>query len=126
MQQIPVPILTLTLIPIVAFTRDTDTPAYGLLGYTINPNTGTIAEYKRLSQCSEGPLLQAFNVKDIGCFTQGFGEQQGTNTMLLIRHTSIPKNKKPSFQQVVCHYKPESKSMANPMNSSWRLHLLCS
>ena len=102
--------------PHVAFTRGSHPPAYALLGNAINPDTGTIAEYKELSQCSEGPLWQASNAEEIGRLTQGFGEQQGTNTMFFIPHTSIPKNKKPTYLRVVSAYRPEK---ANPRRIRW-------
>jgi hypothetical protein len=91
-----------------AFTRDAVTHAFVLLDNVINPNTGTIAEYKALSRCSEGPHWQASNAKKIGCLTQGFGEQQDTNTMSFISYTSIPK--KPAYLRVVCTYQPEKVS----------------
>jgi hypothetical protein len=90
--------------PIAALTRDADTPAYALIGYVIKPDAGTIAKSKELSQCSEGPLWQASNAKEMCCFTQGFGEQQSTNTMFFIPHPSIPKNKKLPYLQVVSAY----------------------
>jgi hypothetical protein len=73
----------------------------------MNPDTDTIAEYKELSHCSEGLLWQASNVKEIGCLTQGVGEQQGNNTMFFIPYTSIAKNKKPTYLQVVSAYQPK-------------------
>jgi hypothetical protein len=39
------------------------------LGNAINPDTGTIAEYKELSQCSEGPLWLASHAKEISRLT---------------------------------------------------------
>jgi hypothetical protein len=85
--------------------------AYALLGNAINLDTGTIAKYKELSQCSEGPLWQASNAEEIGRLTQGFEEQQVTNTMFIIPHTSIPKDKKPTYIRVLSAFRPEK---ANP------------
>ena len=82
-------------------------PAIALLGSAVNPDTGKIAEYKELSQCSEGPLWQASNAEEIGRLTQGFGGQKGTDTMFFIPHTSIPKNKKPTYLRVVSAFRPE-------------------
>jgi hypothetical protein len=85
MQQSPVPLSihrydthskSKALTPIAAFTKNTDTPAYALLGNAINPDTGTITKYKELSQCTEGLHWQASNAKEVGCRTRGFGEQQ--------------------------------------------------
>jgi hypothetical protein len=35
-------------------------------GHDINPDTGKIAEFRELSQCSEGPLWQHSNCEEIG------------------------------------------------------------
>jgi hypothetical protein len=99
--------------PIATFTRDTDTPAYALLGNTTNLDIGTIAKCKELSQYSEGPRWQASNAEEIGCLTQVFGEQQGTNTMFFIPHTSIAKNKRSTYLQLISAYQPEK---ANPQH----------
>jgi hypothetical protein len=60
--------------------------------------------------------LQASNAKEIVHLTQGFGEQQGTNTMFFIPHTSIPKDKKPIYLQVLSAYRPEK---ANHCRVCW-------
>jgi hypothetical protein len=82
-QQTPVPVSThnydtpsksKALTPIATVTMDSDTLAYALLGNAIRSDTGTIAEYKELSQGSESPLCQTSNAEEIGCLTHGFGE----------------------------------------------------
>jgi hypothetical protein len=87
------------------------TPALALLDTAINPDTGKIADYKELSQSSEEPLWQASNAEEIGQLTQGFGDQIWMNTMFLIPYKSIPRNKKPTYLQVVSAFQPEK---ANP------------
>jgi hypothetical protein len=82
-------------------------PQIALLGTAVNPDTGKIAKYKELSKCSEGPLWQASNAKEIGCLRQGFGSVKGTDTMFFIPHTSIPKNKKATYLHVVAAFCPE-------------------
>ena len=60
---------------------------YACLGNAVNPDTGKIAEFRELSQCSEGDLWQASNhAEEIGRLTQGFGTQTGTYTMLFINY----------------------------------------
>ena len=54
-----------------------------LHGHAINPDTGMIAEYKELSQCSEGPIWQASNPDEIGRLAQGYGAVKGINTIFL-------------------------------------------
>jgi hypothetical protein len=66
--------------------------------------------------------LQASNAEEIDQLTQGFGEQQGTNTMFFIPHTSIPKNKKPTYLQVVFAYRPEK---ANSCCICWKVGRDC-
>jgi hypothetical protein len=58
---------------------------YALQGNAFNPDTGTLAEYRELSQCSEGPLWQSSNADKIGRLAQGYGDQKGTNTIFLSR-----------------------------------------
>jgi hypothetical protein len=45
-----------------------------------------------------------------------FGEQQGTNSMFFIPHISIPKDKKPTYLQVVSANRPEK---AHPCCICW-------
>jgi hypothetical protein len=87
-----------------------------LLGTAVNPDTRKIAEYKESNQCSKGPLWQASNVKEIGRLTQGFSSVKGTNTMFFIPHTDIPKNKKPTYLQVVAAFRPEK---SDPKQIRW-------
>jgi hypothetical protein len=87
-----------------------------LLGTAVNPETSKIAEYKDLSQSSEGPLWQASNAEEIGLLTQGFGSVKGANTMFFIPHTSIPKNKKATYLHVVATFRPEK---TNPRQIRW-------
>jgi len=54
-----------------------------LHGNTFNPNTGELAEYKELSQSSDGHLWQTANTTKIHCLAQGHSDTQGTNTMFL-------------------------------------------
>jgi hypothetical protein len=97
-------------------TQSKGTLQIALLGTAVNPDTGKIAEYKELSQCSEGPLWQSSNAKEIGRLTQGFGNQMGTDTMFFILHTAIPKNLKPTYLRVVSGFRPEK---ANPRYIRW-------
>jgi hypothetical protein len=91
-------------------------PQIALLCTAVNPDTGKIAEYKELSKCSKGPLWQASNAKEIARLTQGFESVKGTDTMFFIPHTSIPKNKKPTYLRVVAAFRPEK---TNPRWIRW-------
>jgi hypothetical protein len=89
---------------------------YAFLGSAVNPDTGKIAEFCKLSQCSEGALWQASNAKEIGRLTQGFGTQKGTNTMFFIAYKNIPKGRKATYLCVVAAFCPEK---ANPRRIRW-------
>jgi len=87
-----------------------------LHGNAFNPDTGTIAEYRELSQCSEGDLWQASNAEEIGRLAQGFGDVKGTNTMFFIPVTAIPQGRKATYLRVVAAFRPEK---ANPRRVRW-------
>jgi len=99
-----------------ATTAATPPPQYALHGNAFNPDTGTIAEYRELSQCSEGALWQASNAEEIGRLAQGFGDQKGTNTMFFIPVSAIPKGRKATYLRVVSAFRPEK---ANPRRVRW-------
>ena len=89
---------------------------YACLGSAVNPDTGKIAEFRELSQCSEGALWQASNAEEIGRLTQGFGTQKGTDTMFFIAYKDIPKGRKATYLRVVAAFRPEK---ANPRRIRW-------
>ena len=55
------------------------------LGHAINPDTGKIAEYRELSQSSDGAIWRNSNAKEIGRLAQGYGSIKGTNTIFFIQ-----------------------------------------
>ncbi len=89
---------------------------FALHGNAFNPDTGKLAEYRELSQCSEGPLWQHSNADEIGRLAQGHGEEKGTNTMFFIKVTDIPKGRKATYLRVVAALRPEK---ANPRRVRW-------
>jgi hypothetical protein len=92
------------------------TPHFALHGNAFNPDTGKLAEYRELSQSSEGALWQASNAEEIGRLTQGHGEQKGTNTMFFIPVAAIPKGRKATYLRVVSAFRPEK---SNPRRVRW-------
>jgi hypothetical protein len=86
----------------------------------VNPDTGSIAEYKELSTCSGGKLWQASNAKEIGRMFQGLGPDSymptGTNTLFFINKKDIPKHKKLAYMCVLCANQPKKK---NPRHVPW-------
>jgi hypothetical protein len=89
---------------------------YAFHGNAFNPDTGKIAEYRELSQCSDGPLWQGSNAEEIGRLAQGFGDIKGTNTMFFIPKSAIPRGRKPTYLRVVSAFRPEK---ANPRRVRW-------
>jgi hypothetical protein len=85
-------------------------------GNAFNPDTGKLAEYRELSQCSEGPLWQTSNCEEIGRLAQGYGTIKGTNTMFFVHVTAIPKDRKATYLRVVSALRPEK---VNPRRVRW-------
>jgi hypothetical protein len=86
----------------------------------MHPDTGMIAEYKALSESSDGHLWKASNTEEIGRMCQGLGPNSsmptGTDTLFFIYRHQIPKNKKPTYVRVVCADQPEK---ANTKRVRW-------
>ncbi|KAI2502091.1 Reverse transcriptase (RNA-dependent DNA polymerase) [Fragilaria crotonensis] len=89
---------------------------YAFHGHAINPDTGKIAEYRELSQCSDGPIWQASNADEIGRLAQGFGAIKGTNTIFFIHPLAMPAGRKATYLRVVSALRPEK---ANPYRIRW-------
>ena len=83
---------------------------HAMLGNAVNPDTNTIAEYKELSESSEGPLWTASMSEELGRLAQGFGDTQGTDTIRFIPLSAIPRNKTPTYARVVSAYRPEKEN----------------
>ena len=87
-----------------------------LHGHAINPDTGNIADYRELSQCSDGPIWHASNADEIGRLAQGYGTVKGTNTIVFIHPSAIPAGRKATYLRVVSALRPEK---ANPYRIRW-------
>ena len=95
---------------------EVERPHFALHGHAINPDTGKIAEYRELSQCSEGAIWQNSNCEEIGRLAQGYGTIKGTNTIHFIRRSAIPRGRKAAYLRVVSAFRPEK---ANPRRIRW-------
>ena len=91
-------------------------PHFALHGHAINPDTGKIAEYRELSQSSDGAIWENSNCEEIGRLAQGYGAIKGTNTIHFIRRSAIPRGRKAAYLRVVSAYRPEK---ANPHRVRW-------
>jgi hypothetical protein len=89
---------------------------YALHGNAFNPDTGKIAEYPELSQCSQGHLWQESNAEEIGRLAQGYKTTQGTNTIFFIHKSAVPRGKIPTYLRIVAAYRPEKD---NPQRIRW-------
>ena len=103
---------------ILAAARQANAPAthYALHGNTFNPNTGKLADYHELSQCSEAPLWQVSYADEIGRLAQGYGVQEGTNTIYFIHVKDMPKDRTATYLRTVASWRPEK---ANPRRIRW-------
>ena len=92
-------------------------PHFAFHGHAINPDTGKIAEYRELSQCSEGPVWQSSNADEIGrLLAQGHGAIKGTNTFYFIHPSTIPQGRTATYLRVVSAMRPEK---TNPYRVRW-------
>ena len=84
---------------------------FALHGNAFNPDTGKIAEYAELRNCSDGPKWRAGCADEFGRLLNGHGENMptGTETMFFIHPSKIPKHKKPTYMRIVAAYRPEKK-----------------
>jgi hypothetical protein len=92
---------------------------YALHGNAFNPDTGKIAEYRKLSRCSEGALWQASNAEEIGRLAQGLGpdhEITSSNTIFFISRSALPKGCKATYLRVVSAHRLEK---SNPRRVCW-------
>ncbi|KAG7342946.1 reverse transcriptase RNA-dependent DNA polymerase [Nitzschia inconspicua] len=87
-----------------------------LHGNAFNPDTGKIAEYAELSQCSDGAYWRASNAEEIGRLAQGYKHIKGTNTIYFIRKKQVPHHKKVTYLRIVCAHRPEKE---NPYRVRW-------
>jgi len=78
-----------------------------LHGNAFNLDTGELAEYKELSQSSNGNLWQAANTTEIHQLAQGNDIIPRTNTMFFIPVSAIPKGKCATYLCIVCTHRPE-------------------
>jgi hypothetical protein len=80
-------------------------------GTALNPDTGTIANYRELRRCSVGNLWDEANMEEIGQLFQGLGPNSkmptGTNTLFFIHCHKVPRNKKSTYIRVICADRPK-------------------
>jgi hypothetical protein len=85
---------------------------HALHGNTFNPDTGQIAEYTELSNCSEGDLWRTSCADEIGRLCHGHGTDMptGTETMVFIPVSAVPKGTKATYLRIVSAFRPEKKN----------------
>jgi len=87
-------------------------------GNALNLDTGKLAEYKELSQSSDGNLWRATNAIEIHQLAQGNDVTPGTNTIFFIPVSAIPKGKCATYLRIVCTHWPEK---TNPHCVCWTM-----
>jgi len=84
---------------------------FALHGTAINPDTGRIAEYQELAQCSDGAHWSNSMADEFGRLCQGRGKDShmptGTNTMFFVNVKDIPKDRVITYARIVCADRPE-------------------
>jgi hypothetical protein len=65
-------------------------PHFAMHGTAINPDTGKIADFRELSQCSDGPHWIASNMEEIDRMVD-------TGTLVFIHHHQVPKHKRATY-----------------------------
>jgi hypothetical protein len=98
------------------FAPDPHRQHFAYLGHAINPDTGKIAEYRELSQSSDGAIWRNSNAEEIGRLAQGYKNIKGTNTIYFIHPSQMPKGRRAAYLRAVSAYRPEK---ANPYRVRW-------
>jgi hypothetical protein len=82
-------------------------------GNAFNPDTGQIAKYTKLSNCSEGALWRASCADEIGRLCRGHGTEMptGIDTMVFILISAVPEGTKATYLLIVAAFRPKK---ANP------------
>jgi len=97
-----------------------ETEHFALHGSAVNPDTQQIADYRELSQCSDGKWWMQSNREEIGRLCSGLGKDSemptGTETMHFIDIKDIPKGRKATYLRIVCADRPEK---SNPRRVRW-------
>ena len=89
---------------------------YALHGNAFNPDTGKLAEYKELSQSSDGPVWIEGSCEEIGRLFQGYKVIKGTGTCFWIKKCDVPRGKRATYLRIVCAHRPEKD---NPFRIRW-------
>ena len=74
----------------------------------IDKATGTVLEYNNLKIGPDGEQWVQAAANEIGCLTQGVQPHMpnGTETMIFIQHTAMPKDHKATYLHIVAALKP--------------------
>jgi hypothetical protein len=82
----------------------TNTP---MINSVIHPVTGKEIQYKDLMKDQElGPLFETGLSIELGRICQGIRDIAGTNTAFFVDLASIPKDRKITYDKLVCDFKP--------------------
>lgn len=78
----------------------------------MNPDTGQIVEYGKLSRSSDGPQWIQSITEEFGRLVQGLGPDSsmptGTNTIYFIHLRDMPADRIATYLRIVCADRPET------------------
>ena len=69
--------------------------------------SGVAQEYRHLIKGPERIIWERSFANDLGHLAQGNREVKGTNTVMFIPRSKVPKDKKVTYGKIVCEMKPE-------------------
>ena len=70
--------------------------------------SGVDQEYRHLIKGPERKIWERSFANELGQLAQGIREVKGTNTVMFILKSKVPKDKKATYGEIVCEIKPET------------------
>jgi hypothetical protein len=78
------------------------------LGTIINKDTGAVLEYRHLVKNSATKSVRETSFTNkIGLLFHGIQDLKGTNMCFFIQKLQVPTNKRPTYGQIVCKFRPQ-------------------
>ena len=71
--------------------------------------SGVYQEYRHLIKGPERKICEIYFANELEQLAQGIIEVKGTNTVMFIPKSKVPKDKKVTYGKIVCEMKPKKK-----------------
>ena len=68
--------------------------------------SGVVQEYRNLIKGQEREIWERYFSSELGKLAQGIIEVRGTNTVMFIPKSKVPKDKNLTYGKIVCEMKP--------------------